>query len=296
MSIFKGSCPAIVTPFSKDGTKINFESFKSLIDFQINGGSNAIVFLGTTGESATLTKEEKIAVVKFAVSYVNGRVPVIVGCGSNNTQTAVEYAKLFESLGADGLLCVTPYYNKCSQDGLKKHYETIAKSTSLPIILYNVPSRTGVNLLPETVLKLSDVENIIGVKEASGNMSQITDLVALCGDKIDVYSGDDGLTVPIMSIGGAGVISVLANIKPKAVSTMCYLAKMGDFKEASKIQLKYNKLIKNLFSDVNPIPIKSALNHLGFNVGPTRLPLSKMQAKKRNQLAKAIDDSFDLKN
>lgn len=292
MPIFTGSCPAIVTPFSKNGKTINYKSFKNLIEYQIAGGSSAIVFLGTTGESATLSKQEKIDVCKFAVSQVAGRVPVIVGCGSNSTAAACENARLFEKLGADALLCVTPYYNKCSQDGLIKHFSAVAKSTNLPIILYNVPGRTGVNILPETVLKLSSVPNIVAIKEASGNMNQIVDLISMCQDKIDVYSGDDGLTVPIMSMGGKGVISVLANIKPKAVSTMCSLANIGKFDEARKIQLKNNKLIKSLFSDVNPIPVKSALNYLGFDVGPTRLPLSKMKTEKNNKLKKNIDNSF----
>lgn len=293
MSIFTGSCPAIVTPFSKDGKTINYNSFKKLIEYEICGGSSAIVFLGTTGESATMSKQEKIDVCKFAVKQVNGRVPVILGCGSNSTMQACENARLFESLGADALLCVTPYYNKCSQDGLIKHFTSVAKATNLPIILYNVPGRTGVNLLPETVLKLSLVPNIVAVKEASGNMSQIVDLISLCGNKIDVYSGDDALTVPIMAMGGKGVISVLANIKPKAVSKMCSFASIGDFIQARKIQLENNKLIKSLFSDVNPIPVKSALNYLGFNVGPTRLPLSKMQISKNNKLKKNIDNSFN---
>jgi len=292
MSIFTGSCPAVVTPFSKDGKNINYNSFKKLINYLISGGSSALVFLGTTGESSTLSKQEKIEICKFAIKEVSGRVPVIVGCGSNNTLAACENAKLFEGLGANALLCVTPYYNKCSQDGLVKHFSAIAKSTSLPIILYNVPGRTGVNILPETVLKLSSIPNIVGIKEASGNMSQIVDLISLCGNKIDVYSGDDALTVPIMAMGGKGVISVLANIKPKAVSNMCHFASVGHFDEARKIQLKNNKLIKSLFSDVNPIPVKSALNYLGFDVGPTRLPLSKMQISKNNKLKKNIDNSF----
>ena len=292
MTIFTGSCPAIVTPFSKDGKRVNYNSFKKLIEYQIAGGSSAIVFLGTTGESATMTKQEKIDVCKFAVKEVADRVPVIIGCGSNNTQSACENARLFESLGADALLCVTPYYNKCSQDGLVRHFSAVAKSTSLPIILYNVPGRTGVNIMPETVQKLADIPNIVGIKEASGNMSQIVDLISLCGNKIDVYSGDDGLTVPIMAMGGKGVISVLANIKPKAVSSMCHCASVGDFQKARNIQTKNNKLIKSLFSDVNPIPVKSALNYLGFNVGPTRLPLSKMQISKNNKLKKNIDNSF----
>ena len=293
MSIFTGSCPAIVTPFTKNGKNVNYKSFKNLIEYQINGGSSAIVFLGTTGESSTMTTQEKIDVCKFAVREVAGRVPVILGCGSNSTDSACKNAKLFESLGADALLCVTPYYNKCSQDGLVKHFSAVASSTKLPIILYNVPGRTGVNILPETVLKLSKVPNIVGIKEASGNMSQIVDLISLCGKNIDVYSGDDGLTVPVMSMGGKGVISVLANIKPKAVSTMCSLAQVGEFDKARQIQIKNNKLIKSLFSDVNPIPVKSALNYLGLDVGPTRLPLSKMQVSKNNKLKKNIDSSFD---
>ena len=292
MSIFTGSCPAIVTPFTKDGKKVNYDSFKKLIEYQIAGGSSAIVFLGTTGESSTMSKQEKIDVCKFAVSEVAGRVPVILGCGSNSTQSACENARLFESLGADALLCVTPYYNKCSQDGLVRHFSAVAKSTSLPIILYNVPGRTGVNILPETVQKLTDIPNIVAIKEASGNMNQIVDLISLCGNKIDVYSGDDGLTVPIMAMGGKGVISVLANIKPQDVSSMCSLAQVGEFDKARQIQIKNNKLIKSLFSDVNPIPVKSALNYLGFNVGPTRLPLSKMKISKNNKLKKNIDNSF----
>lgn len=289
MSIFKGNCPAIITPFSKDGKKINFESFKKLVDFQIKGGVSAIVFLGTTGESATLSEDEKIKVCNFAVKYVNGRVPVILGCGTNNTQTSIKLAKTFEKLGANGLLCVTPYYNKCTQTGLIQHYREIAKSTSLPIILYNVPGRTGVNIEPATVRKLSEINNIVGLKEASGNMAQIVDVMSLCGDKIDVYSGDDNITLPILSMGGKGVISVLSNIAPKSVTELCENAFNGNYIKAREIQIKHNKLIKSLFSEVNPIPVKTALNIMGYNVGPVRLPLSTMQRKKKNALKKNLE-------
>lgn len=289
MSIFKGNCPAIITPFSKDGKKINFESFKRLIDFQINGGVGAIVFLGTTGESATLSTEEKFSVCDFAVKYVKGRVPVILGCGTNNTQTSVLLAKKFEELGADGLLCVTPYYNKCTQSGLYLHYKKIASETKLPIILYNVPGRTGVNIQPETVKKLSEIKNIVGIKEASGNMSQIVDVFSLCKDNIDVYSGDDNLTLPILAMGGKGVISVLSNIAPRAVSELCKSAFVGNYEKAREIQTKSNKLVKSLFCEVNPIPVKTALNVMGFNVGPVRLPLSSMQRKNKSSLKKNLE-------
>lgn len=271
--LFKGLCTAIVTPFTKDLKEVNYEEFKRLIDFQIEGGAKAIVFFGTTGEASTLTKQEKIEITKFAVSYVNGRVAVIVGSGGNNTQEVVENCKTYEGLGVDGLLVVTPYYNKASQLGLIKHYTLIADSVNTPIILYNVPGRTGVNLSPKTVLTLSRHPNIVGIKEASGNLSQIMEIKRLCSDDFALYSGDDGLILPILSVGGVGVISVLSNILPKETSEICKYFFNGEIEKSRKLQLKLSPLINALFSDVNPIPIKNALNILGYNVGGLRLPL-----------------------
>ena len=279
MAIFYGSCSAIVTPFTKDGKEINFNTLKKLIDYQLDNGTNAIVFLGTTGESSTLTKEEKISIVKFAVSYINGRVPVIVGAGSNNTKIAVENSILYESLGADALLHVTPYYNKCTQNGLIKHYLEIANSVNIPIILYNVPSRTGVNILPSTVEKLSKHKNITAIKEASGNMDQITSLLSSLQDDFSVYSGDDALTLPILSVGGKGVISVISNVAPREMANLCSAYFSNDYELCKEIQLKLYPLIKLLFLEVNPIPIRAALQIAGFDMGPPRLPLTPAESE-----------------
>lgn len=275
MSLFKGSAPALITPFTEDGLKVNFETLKKLIDFQIENNSAAIVILGTTGEAATMTLEEKIEVVKFTVNYVNKRIPVIAGSGSNNTQIALETSKKFEKLGVDGLLIVTPYYNKCTQKGLILHYKKIAENVNLPIILYNVPGRTGVNILPQTVKELSQIKNIVAIKEASGNIEQISEISRLCD--IDIYSGDDAIVLPILALGGKGVISVAANVVPALMQDICNQFFQGNIEESKKLQFKVNPLVKTLFLEVNPIPVKTALNLMNFKAGALRLPLSEME-------------------
>ncbi len=273
--IFKGAAVALVTPMNEDGS-VNYEKFKELIDIQIAEGTDAIVACGTTGEAATLDLDEHIEVIKKAVEFTAGRVPVIAGAGSNDTAFAIETVKLAEEIGADGLLVVTPYYNKTSQAGLIAHFTKIAESTSLPIILYNVPSRTGVNIKPETYKVLSKIENIVATKEASGDLSAVAEIAHLCGDDLMIYSGNDDQIVPIMSLGGLGVISVLSNVCPKETHDICQHALDGDFAAARKLQLDYLPLINALFSDVNPIPVKEALNIMGYECGECRLPLVKM--------------------
>ena len=273
MSVFTGAGVAIVTPFHEDYS-INFEAFAELIEYQIANSTDAIIVMGTTGESATTTIEEHIEAIRFCVKTVNGRVPVVAGTGSNSTDTAVYLSVEAQKCGADGLLVVSPYYNKATQNGLYHHYKTIAAAVKLPIILYNVPSRTGCNILPETVVRLCrDVENIVGVKEASGNIAQIVKLFALADGVADVYSGNDDQIVPILSLGGKGVISVASNIIPSEMHRMCEFALKGDFASARELQLKYLELINALFCDVNPIPVKEAMNLLGKDVGSCRLPL-----------------------
>ncbi len=286
--IFKGNCTALVTPLNKNGTKINFKVLEELIEMQINSSSSAILVLGTTGESATLSQKEKIEVVKFAKSCIKNQLPLIVGAGSNNTKQAIENSKLFEELGADALLHVTPYYNKTTQSGLVSHFEKLADSTKIPTILYNVPSRTGVNILPETVKHLSHHPKIVGIKEASGNMAQISEILQFCDKNFALYSGDDNLTLPILSLGGQGVISVFGNIAPHIMQTLCTEFFDGNLFSACQIQHKISPIVKALFCEVNPIPVKTALNLLGINVGPCRLPLAKMSAKNRNKLRKLL--------
>jgi len=290
--LFKGLCTAIVTPFTEDLKQVNYELFKTLIDKQIEGGAKAIVFFGTTGEASTLTKQEKIEITKFAVDYCKGRVAVIVGSGGNNTLEVIENSKTYESLGVDGLLIVTPYYNKASQLGLIKHYTLIADSVNIPIILYNVPARTGVNLKPETVLTLSRHPNIVGIKEASGNLSQIMEIRRLCSDDFAIYSGDDGLILPILSIGGIGVISVLSNVLPKETNDICEYFFNGEIDKSKDLQLKLLPLINALFSEVNPIPVKNALDILGFDVGGLRLPLCKEMSDENYLNLKQILSTF----
>ena len=290
MELFKGYCPAIITPFKNN--KINFKKFAELIEMQIENGAKAIVFLGTTGEPATMTRSEKISVVKFAVNQVGKRVPVIVGAGSNNTKDVIKNIKAFDKLQVDGYLIVTPYYNKCTQTGLIEHYSKIAKSTTTPIILYNVPSRTGVNLLPETIKKLTKFKNIIGVKEASGNAEQIMELFRLCKDDLTIYSGDDSLTYLFLSLGGGGVISVLGNLLPALMNEICESFYMGYIDKSLKLSMLSLPLMKSMFYEVNPIPIKTAMNMSGFDVGLLRLPLTKMSkenAKKLNNVLKDYD-------
>jgi len=273
MTIFQGSATALVTPMSVDGEKISFKAVKKLLDYQLDNGTDALVVLGTTGEPATMTFEEKTSLIKFVVKYVNKKIPVIAGAGSNCTQTAIEYSKIYENLGVDALLHVTPYYNKCTQKGLLEHYKAISKNTNLPIILYNVPSRTGVNIAPETVKALCDYQNIVGIKEASGNLEQVAEIKRVCGDRLDIYSGEDGLVLPIMALGGKGVISVASNIAPKMVSEMCSSFFEGNIEKSREIQLKLKPLIKALFSEVNPIPVKAGLNLMKIGTSTLRLPL-----------------------
>ena len=280
--LFKGCGTAISTPFTREG--INFEEFGKLIEFQIQEGVDSIIVCGTTGESATMTDEEKKQLIKYTVDKVNKRIPVIAGTGSNNTSHAIELSRYAESVGVDGLLIVTPYYNKTTQTGLIAHYTRIAKSVNIPIILYNVPSRTGVNITPETCLELSKIHNIVAIKEASGNISQIAKTISLCNDNLYVYSGNDDQVVPILSLGGIGVISVLSNIEPKFVHNMVNDYLLGDTKKSTDSQLKAIPLIEALFSEVNPIPVKEALNIIGYNYGIPRLPLIELSDKGKEKL------------
>ncbi len=270
--MFKGAYTALITPF-KDG-KINYNKLGELIEFQIENNIDGIVIVGTTGESATLTDKEKKKIIKYTVETVNGRVPVIAGTGSNDTRHTIELSKYAERVGADGILVVTPYYNKTSQKGLIQHYTAVANSVTCPLIIYNVPSRTGINILPETVEKLASIENIVGIKEASNNFSQILELMSKVPRDFSVISGNDDSIVPLLSLGGAGVISVLSNIYPKAVHNVCKSYFDGDTKYAKDLQLKYAALIKLLFKEVNPMPVKDAMNILGFDIGTPRLPLT----------------------
>ena len=269
--LFKGVGSAVPTPFDENG--VNISEFRKFLQFQIDNNVDALIVCGTTGESSTMTRDEKIIAINCALEFANEKIPVIVGTGSNNTREAIEMSKIAERLGVDGILVVTPYYNKTTQRGLIAHYKDIAESVSLPIILYNVPSRTGVNIEPQTCLELSKIDNIVAIKEASGNISQVAQISNLCGDNLYIYSGNDDQIVPICSLGGIGVISVLSNIKPKFVHDMVYDFLDGNIDKARKMQLNVLPLINSLFSEVNPIPVKYALNELGFNFGVPRLPL-----------------------
>jgi len=284
--MFKGCGTAIATPFTEDG--INYEAFGKLIEDQIAGGVDSIIVCGTTGEAATMTDVERKEVIKFVVDKVKGRVPVIAGTGSNITKAAIEMTKYVESIAVDGALVVTPYYNKTTQKGLVEHYKAIAKETNLPIIMYSVPGRTGVNILPETCLELSKIDNIVAIKEASGNLSQIAKIASLCGENLNIYSGNDDQIVPILSVGGIGVISVLSNIEPKYTHDMVFDYLDGNVAEATRKQLHCIKLVENLFSEVNPIPVKAALNMKGYNFGIPRLPLIEMSEGKKEALKEAI--------
>ncbi len=273
--IFTGAAVALVTPFNADGS-VNYEELARLIDFQIENGTDALVIAGTTGESSTLSEQEHIDVIKFAVEHTKHRVPVIAGTGSNATETAVMLSKEAEEAGADALLLVTPYYNKTSQRGLYVHYKTIADSVKLPIILYNVPSRTGLGIDVETAAKLAEIDNIVAMKDAVGNITYTANLIERCGDQLTVYSGNDDQIVPMMSLGAKGVISVLSNVAPKETHDMCAAALAGDYKTAAALQLKYLKLIHALFIETNPIPVKEAVNQMGYAAGACRLPLYEM--------------------
>lgn len=281
--IFTGSGVAIITPFNDD-TTVNYTKLAEILDYHVENETDSIVICGTTGESATLTPKEHSEVIKFTCDYVNHRIPVIAGTGSNETAYAIELSNDAEKAGADAMLVVTPYYNKCSQRGLIKHYNAIADNSSKPIIIYNVPSRTGVNVLPSTYAELCEKKNIIATKEASGNLSQIAETISLCGDKLDVYSGNDDQIVPIMSLGGKGVISVLSNICPKIAHDIPALYLDGKVKESAELQLKYLELINAMFMDVNPIPVKVAMNMMGMSVGPLRMPLCEMDDAKTAKL------------
>lgn len=285
--IFRGTATALITPFTKDD-KVDVKALCEIVERQIASGVDALVALGTTGEPATLSEEEKKQVVEVCIKQTRGRVPVIVGAGSNSTRHAIETCRMAQNLGADGLLVVTPYYNKCTQEGLVEHYGAIADSTSLPIICYNVSSRTGVNMLPETFARIAMRKNVVGIKEASGNMEQIEKCLALCPDK--VISGDDALTLPIMAMGGLGVISVASNVCPKYVSDMTHYALDGEWEKARKMQLALLPLISALFCEVNPIPIKKAMEIKGYCTSKLRLPLTSLTQSNAEKLAKILAD------
>ena len=286
MSIFKGSGVAIITPFTDN--EVNFPKFKELIEWHISEGTDAIVVCGTTGEATTMTDDEKKSTIKFAVDTVNKRIPVIAGTGSNNTKHSIEMSKYAESVGIDALLVITPYYNKTSDLGLIKHFKAINDEVKTPIILYNVPGRTGMNITPNQLKELSTLSNVKAIKEASGNISQIVQMRSLCGNEIDIYSGNDDQVIPIMSIGGLGVISVAANIIPNTMHKLCKNYLDGNVNEALNLQLEALELINILFIETNPIPVKVALNLIAKNVGPLRLPLCEMEIINKNKLVNIL--------
>lgn len=290
--IFKGVGTALVTPMNEDGS-INYDVFKNLIELQIQGKADAIVVAGTTGESATLSDKEHIELVRFAVETVNKRIPVIAGAGSNNTAHAIFLSRECEAAGADALLHVTPYYNKASQEGLYRHFKAIAESTTLPIVLYNVPSRTGVNIYPATYKRLSEIENIVACKEASGNFSQMAKIANLCRDNLAIYSGNDDQITSALALGAQGVISVLSNILPEETHNICQAYFDGNSELSDNLQMKYLDLIEALFMDVNPIPIKEAMNVMGYKVGQCRLPLCDIDSTNRERLYQILK-TYDL--
>lgn len=293
-TVFTGAGVAIVTPMFPDGS-IDFEGLGENIEYQIANGTDAIIICGTTGESATMTDEEHVECIRYCIEKVNKRVPVIAGTGSNDTKYAVDLSKEAERLGADALLVVTPYYNKTSQRGLIAHFTAIADSVNIPIILYNVPSRTGVNITLDTYAVLAKHKNIVAVKEASGNISAIAKIIERCGDDLDVYSGNDDQIVPIMSLGGKGVISVLSNVLPRETHQIAQYCLDNDFASAAALQLKYLDLANNLFVDVNPIPVKEAMNILGMKSGECRLPLVKMEQSKIDALTASLKNAGLIK-
>lgn len=286
MSVFTGSGVAIVTPFNKEG--VDFEKLGELLEWHIKEKTDAIIICGTTGEASTMSLDERKETIKYTVDKVNGRIPVIAGTGSNNTKAAVEMSMWAESIGVDALLLITPYYNKTTQRGCIEHFKAIANSVTKPIIIYNVPGRTGLNLLPQTLYELSKIENIVAVKEASSNIDQISEIARLCGDNLDIYSGNDNEIIPIMSLGGKGVISVLANILPRDTHDLCQKFLDGDLKGARDMQLKLLPLMNALFIETNPIPVKTAMNLMGMNVGHLRLPLVDMSEKNLEVLKKEM--------
>ena len=288
-NVFGGVITAMITPF-KDG-KVNFDTLGKLIEYQIEGGTDALVILGTTGEPSTMTETEKEEVIRFAVKKANKRIKIIVGAGSNDTAKAVNFAVRAEKLGADGILAVTPYYNKCTQRGIYEYYKAICSAVHLPVIAYNVPSRTGVNITPATAEKIADIENLAGIKEASGNMAQVCETMRRLRGKCDVFSGEDALNLPILAIGGAGVISVVSNIAPKQVKQVYSFVKSGNFERANEVQDKLLPLIDACFIEVNPIPVKEACNMLGFEAGLPRPPLTELEEEHKaillNEMKKA---------
>ncbi len=288
MTMFKGSGVAIVTPFNEDGT-VNFECYERLVNFQIENGTDAIISCGTTGEASTLTDDEQIEVIKCAVSAAKKRVPVIAGAGSNDTEHGVRLCKASQQAGADGCLLVTPYYNKTSQRGLIKHFETLAKSIDIPIMLYSVPTRTKLVIEPKTIYELCKVDNIVAIKDANNDIVKTAETVELCGDKIDIYSGNDDQIVPILSLGGIGVVSVLANVAPKQTHDMVMSYLNGDLKTSLKLQIEALELVRALFIEVSPMPVKAALNLMGFNVGNCRMPLVDLEERNLQTLKQAME-------
>lgn len=284
--IFEGVGTALITPFNENG--VDFESLERIVNDQITAGVNALIVCGTTGEPATMTEQERISAVKCVVETTAGRVPVIAGAGSNCTATAISNCQKYEALGVDGLLIVTPYYNKCTQKGLIAHYEAIAKSTTLPIIVYNVPGRTGVNILPETLDKIADIPNVVAIKEASGKLDQVQKMLDLCKDRIDVYSGEDNLAVEIVKMGGKGLISVLSNVVPSKTATMLSLALKGEYELADALQKDVNPLVDQLFVEVNPIPVKKAMELMGYCKKYIRLPLTEMEDEHTEKLKELL--------
>ncbi|MBO5094822.1 MAG: 4-hydroxy-tetrahydrodipicolinate synthase [Lachnospiraceae bacterium] len=288
MAVFKGAGVAIVTPFHEDGT-VNYEKFAEQVEYQIANGTDAIIVCGTTGEASTLTHEEHLDVIRYCVKQVAGRIPVIGGTGSNCTETAIYLSQEAEKAGVDGILVVTPYYNKATQKGLYNHFKAIADSVSVPMILYNVPGRTGVNIAPDTVVKLcKEVKNIVGVKEASGNISQVAKIMSMADGCVDLYSGNDDQVVPLLALGGIGVISVLSNVAPQQTHDMCAKFFEGDVAGSAKIQLDAIPLVDALFCEVNPIPVKKGINLQGREAGPLRMPLSEMESEHAKALEKAM--------
>lgn len=295
MAIFEGAGVALVTPFHEDGT-VNYEKLEEIIEEQIAGGTDSIIICGTTGESSTMTHEEHLDVIRYCCKVVNKRIPVVAGTGSNCTREAIDMSKGAESVGADGLLLVTPYYNKATQNGLIQHYTAIANAVKIPVILYHVPSRTGVTMTPETMAALfHQVDNIVGVKEASGNFSAIAKLMKLTDGKMDIYSGNDDQIVPILALGGKGVISVLSNVAPAQTHEICACYFAGDVAKSARMQIDAIPLVEALFSEVNPIPVKAAMNLMGKEVGPLRLPLTEIEPAHREKLAQTMREYGILK-
>ena len=290
MSIFKGAGVAIITPFKENGD-VNFDEFGKLIEMQIEGGTDAIIVCGTTGEASTMNDDEHLATIKYCIDKVAGRIPVVAGTGSNSTKEAVNLSKKAAELGADGLLCVTPYYNKATQEGLYQYYKAISDAVDIPIIMYNVPGRTSTNIQPETAVRIAkEVENVVAIKEASGNIGQVAKLASLADGCLDIYSGNDDQVLPLMSLGGIGVISVWSNVAPKQVHDMTTAFLNGDVETARKLQLDAIDLIGALFCEVNPIPVKAGVNMLGYNAGSLRAPLTEMTDAGKERLRKAMED------